>query len=120
MCNKVALGIVVGYTPQASLANAVLTFFGGPSCKSSYWKVEAGLSELKVNLASQVEGIMGYLKPCLKTILKHSLHPRSHVSILEFVPFSLYKSFILERKKTGCDLSEDLEDLVIQIFLLLG
>lgn len=44
--------IVVGYTPQLSKANAVLTVPGGHSCKTVYWKVEAGLSELKVNLAS--------------------------------------------------------------------
>lgn len=51
--------IVVGYTPQVSMANAVLTVLGGPSCKIICWKVEAGLSELKVNLASQAEGLMG-------------------------------------------------------------
>jgi hypothetical protein len=42
-----------------SVTSVVVTVLGGPTCKPSYWKVEAGLSELKFNLASQVEDNMG-------------------------------------------------------------
>jgi len=41
------------------MAKNVLTVLGGPSCKTILWKVEAGLSELRVNLASMEEDNMG-------------------------------------------------------------
>ena len=88
--------IVVGYTPQLSKANAVLTVLGSHSCKPIYWKVEGGLSELKVNLASQGEGNMGYLRPSLKPAQKPTLHSKHHLLILYYLPLSPYQPFSLE------------------------
>jgi hypothetical protein len=48
------------------VTRAVLAVLGGLTCKPSYWKMEVGLSELKVNLASQLEDNMGYVRLCFR------------------------------------------------------
>lgn len=98
------------------MTSAVPTVLGGTSCKPSYWKVEAGSSELKVNLRSQVEGNLGYLRRCLKLhrILIQIRSRRFNQAVVSCSMHSCYVKMFNSRITQSTNASLDWKDLIWQ------
>ena len=87
-----------------TMTSSVFTVLGDPTWKPKYRKVEAELSELKVNLVH-----MGYLRPCFRKQHWNTLYMQGltsqFLSIIKNLPFSPFQSFFLGRWRSENDLS---------------